>query len=1029
MRHLIGGAAALAVVFILIALPTVHTHVLPEAMCGNCHGPGILNPLVMSEEGEPFTGPDPCEPCHTNEYHIWTRSDHCRAMMRPGRTTVFSAFSPDTVEFGYRGFSTRMVSSPDGYTMIAPGPDGVTRPYPIDLVLGIRDHQVFLTKFPDGRYQVLPSTYDMQWQTWFDATDGLVVSDHTLAPDEPYYWTNRNRCWNRECFDCHLSGMRKNYDPVTNTYNTTWRDLGIDCEACHGPGRPHARLRAIDGTRDTLEADTTLVKLQDLSPVQQVEVCGQCHARKVVLAQGYQPGDDFYEFYEIGLLDDNLVMPDGRYWGMMYDMMALMQSPCYEKGQITCTHCHDGHGTKRRNDLHEFENDDQMCLPCHANHVQNPGLHAHHEPDGEGSRCRSCHIQLLPGSHMELADHTLSIPVPENTIRYNSPNACNDCHTDQTPQWSVRWLEEWYGPDRIDRWSRAEVLFKAKNLDTAAVVPLIAMLRDTSENMIWRSNAALMLGGFGDRRAIAPLMEYMTHSNTVLRTNALQSLAKFPDERVRAALRRHILTEPNSQIRLHLAGKLDFWWRDDLTAPERRIAQQSWEQYVRQATTVLGDWAEARRELAVAYSRRGEIQNAEREYTYALNIDSTDAQSEDGLAALYTQQERYADALVHARRAVVLDTASAAFRVNLAAAYMYVDSLARAEVEFRRVLETAPDMSVAGLNLAMLLQQQNRFREAHEVLRGIVAQNTRNGQAQYMLGASAMQLGMRQEAAQALSNVLALSPPPQLRQEIQQRLAAIMPPGTPLPRPDIDTNVPERVAPQALGLDPEETWPIRHWQNFTPRTTPEQVAALAIPHDISVRLDSARSWVFKADHRHLRQETRIAYGRKGLRLIDMVLVQSGAEPGHIATAGIIKGHGSAALATLMADEHAEDSLLAMAQSALDGVDTVQVRQMNGAVTALGKAYYRLARSYDHVQNYRAAIPAFIRAASFLPGTFSEAIAWFFVGTSYDRLGNRAEAVAAYARSAAHPNNSARGIRCSEHGMKHPFRFMPPFKGF
>jgi hypothetical protein len=239
LRHALWGLMGIALILFIGTLKTTHHHALPEKACTGCHGPGILRDDIMRVAGNAFTGPDACEPCHSTLYHLWTRSEHCRSMMNPGKTTVFSNFSPDTVKYSYRGFATKMISGKHGYSMVVPGPDGKERPYKIDLIVGIKDQQAFLTKFPDGRYQILPSSYDMLHQTWFDATEGIVPSDHVLKPNEDYFWTNMRRNWNRECFNCHLSGMEKNYDPFTNTYDTKWRDLGIDCEACHGPGHTH----------------------------------------------------------------------------------------------------------------------------------------------------------------------------------------------------------------------------------------------------------------------------------------------------------------------------------------------------------------------------------------------------------------------------------------------------------------------------------------------------------------------------------------------------------------------------------------------------------------------------------------------------------------------------------------------------------------------------------------------------------------------------------------------------------------------
>src|SRR4051812_49584619 len=41
------------------------------------------------------------------------------------------------------------------------------------------------------------------------------------------------------CAECHSTELRKNYDPATDSYRTSWAEIDVACEACHGPGAAH----------------------------------------------------------------------------------------------------------------------------------------------------------------------------------------------------------------------------------------------------------------------------------------------------------------------------------------------------------------------------------------------------------------------------------------------------------------------------------------------------------------------------------------------------------------------------------------------------------------------------------------------------------------------------------------------------------------------------------------------------------------------------------------------------------------------
>jgi tetratricopeptide (TPR) repeat protein len=910
--------------------------------------------------------------------------------------------------------------------MVAPGKDKQPLERQINLAVGIRDQQALLTKFPDGRYQILPTAYDIRNQTWFESSEGIVNTPHMLQSNEPFYWTNWKRTWNYDCFGCHLSGMEKNYNPDANTYDTKWRDLGIDCEACHGPGKAHARLRTVKKLWGRSVRDTTMLRLTNLTPRQQVETCGACHASKTTFALGYKPGDDWSEYYSLTLLDHDFIMPDGRYAGLIYDVIGFMQSPCYEKGGLTCITCHGGHADESSIEMRHFDHENDMCRPCHTDKVQNPNAHTFHRADGAGSKCRNCHMQVLPVSRMGIVDHTISIPTPENTIAFNSPNACQSagCHPDQSARWAIEALNRRRGANRTDRWTRAQVLFKGKTLDPAAVPGLVAMLADTNNNMIWRATAARLLGAIGDPRAVPVLRANLNAPDPLLRWQVVNSLGYFVQEpRVSIDLQQLIRRERHSQIRVAIASKLGYWWRRDLrlSPQDQELARSTWEQYVRQVNTAHTDDPIARNTLGSNYMRRGETEKAIREFQISLRIEPGSAGVERNLADAFIALERPGDALAHNLRSVELESDSPHLRDALAYTYLSLGKTQEAEREIRQTIRLNPRFAPAHVQLARLRHLQGNVREAYRSLKQAIALDKNDIEAQYLLGKASQQLNQRQEAIQAYVNVIALDELSEFGSDAKQQLSAMLYAGAPLPRPNIGSS--EQAAPSGpqRPLDPLTTWVQGSWKSYVPTTTPAQVAALAEPRTVAAALDSARSWSGWAGNAKLARATKMAYIDRAVAMLERVGRAPSLDRVNAADLRTSLGYAYAVQAGFVPRPSRKPGL-ARAQATLDRIDTTVYRGQPAKRVALGRAYYRLARAYNEAKDYHAAIPAFERAAVLVPNTFTEAISYFFVGTSYDRLGDRPRALAAYNRSAAHPYNSGRGLRCALHAQKYPFRY-------
>jgi cytochrome c553 len=131
--------------------------------------------------------------------------------------------------------------------------------------------------------------------------------------------------WNYTCAECHSTNLQKNYRAETKTYATTWSEINVSCEACHGPGSAHvvwaardARARAAEPSkglvfsmRDTSGGNWTLPpgasiakRTAPLSSRAEVETCGRCHARRGQSWLDYQYGQPLASTHRVALLDE-----------------------------------------------------------------------------------------------------------------------------------------------------------------------------------------------------------------------------------------------------------------------------------------------------------------------------------------------------------------------------------------------------------------------------------------------------------------------------------------------------------------------------------------------------------------------------------------------------------------------------------------------------------------------------------------------------------------------------------------------------
>ncbi len=494
-------------------------------------------PVPLAEQPAMMVGNAECVVCHEAAHDAWTASRHSKMVQPATAQGVRGDFSAGSLRL--RGLPYAVRRSGSRYFITESFFTGEPIEHRVDYTLGNRRIQHYLTTLEDGRVIVLPPTWDVLRREWFH---NLEIA----APDQregiiPV------QLWNKNCFGCHVSDQVKGYRPGEERYDTSWLDFGTTCERCHGPGSRHVdKYQNLD--RYGEDPDIHIVQQTRLDHETNSMVCAQCHSFRDQMAFGFSAGDSYFDYF-FPLLEytqepseDPTWYPDGKTRRFSTNTLGIWQSKCFVEGGVACTSCHiDPHRPDIERNEQLLPTNNALCTGCHEAIGADLTEHTFHAADSAGSSCVECHMpRSVTSIRAKMRDHSISIPSPRNTARYGIPNACNECHTAETPEWAVARMDEWWGGDtprraRIER--RADAYSGARELSREALDQLLAIAADPAEGPVNRANAAGHLG------------RYLTNPETHPRaTTALVDAANDPHPLVRAV----------ASLKLGESGDADF---------------------------------------------------------------------------------------------------------------------------------------------------------------------------------------------------------------------------------------------------------------------------------------------------------------------------------------------------------------------------------------------------------------------------------------------------------------------------------------
>ena len=732
-----------------------------------------------------YVGEQSCASCHAKEHAAWLGSNHQRAMQPATAKTVLGDFNGKT--FTDKGISVRFSKKGEKFIVRTAGRDGKETDFEVAYTFGVEPLQQYLIAFPDGRLQSFTVAWDTRpkaagGQRWFN-----LYPNDKIPPRDPLHWTGADQNWNYMCAGCHSTNLQKGYDAGADRYATTWTDVSVACESCHGPGSQHvdwARRKEQGATATPGGGNGLLVHFpvaqlarwamdpatgnarpaKQPAPAFEIDTCAPCHVRRSVLAPSYLPGQPLLDSYLPALLTEGLYFADGQIQGEVYEYGSFLQSKMYHSG-VTCRNCHEPHGLALR------APGNAVCAQCHLPEKYDTAKHHFHPVGSKGASCAGCHMptttyMIVDPRH----DHSLRVPRPDLSVALGTPNACNKCHADRDATWARDQVRSWYGHDASGYQDYAAALHAGRSGAAQAASALPALVSDSAPPAIARASALSLLPPYLGPQSVGVVQTALRDDDALVRRAAVGALAALPP-RERLPLVAPLLTDPVRAVRIEAAREL-VGVPTDLAGAEvsMQIARGIGE-FI-DAQQVEQERPEAHTNLCTLFGELGQLDAADAECRKAIRLRPLYTPAYVNLADLYRAHDRNQEGEKVLRDGIGVAPGDAELHHALGLLLVREKRYDAALDELQQAVQLRPDAARYGYVLGVALNSTGKTDRALQVLRAAHAQHPTDRDVLFALATISRDGGHLPEARGYARELVALAPDDASLRTLLQELEA-----------------------------------------------------------------------------------------------------------------------------------------------------------------------------------------------------------------------------------------------------------------
>lgn len=677
-----------------------------------------------------FVGNKSCLECHEIEFNNWLNSDHDNAMDTAIAENVLGDFN--NAEITTKEFTTKFYQKNNRFYVYTLGPEGKPDEFEISYTFGVRPLQQYLIAFEKGRLQCLPYAWDTQKKEWYSLNE-RVYHGQDIPPNDWLYWTNNGQNWNAMCAECHSTDLKVNYDLETREFHTTWSEINVSCEACHGPASNHIKWSEVaEDERPEIPFYGFDRKTIALDTEQLLDQCAYCHARRSSITDNGTTGDSYLNHFIPQLISSEFYHQDGQIKEEDYVFGSFTQTRMY-KSHVKCTDCHEPHSLKTK------QQGNLLCLQCHDWQDYDTEKHHFHPSTGigsdtvltengfynkgDGTQCVDCHMTggIYMGADFR-RDHSIRIPRPDVAQKTGSPDACIGCHSEKPYDWAIKNLKIWY-PNYNDSIHYGELFLQADNGNYEAFGGLINIINDTGTAAMVKAAAIQHLAQIQSFEGQKAIEELLNDSIPLVRLSATRNYYN-PDATelikavapsltdsllaIRIVAAQHLLDLDNPKLdtfQLMAFNKveneyLNFQKRTAYFASSRYnlgvyyMRQNKTKEAIHEFKTALridDQYFPAMLNLAVLYSRIGDNLKAEEWLVYTLKQDQENIEALRYLGLLKAEQKDYKQAISYMKKVVDLNPGNARIYYNLGLIYQQTGEMKNAEEALQNALNIYPE--------------------------------------------------------------------------------------------------------------------------------------------------------------------------------------------------------------------------------------------------------------------------------------------------------------------------------------------------
>jgi len=654
-------------------------------------------------------------------------------MQEANAATVLGDF--DGAKFKHYGVESTFFRRDGKFMVRTDGPDGKLADFEIGRTFGVWPLQQYLIEFPGGRYQTLGIAWDSRTkseggQRWFP-----IYPNERMDHNDQLHWTGLYQNWNLQCAACHSTNLKKGYDAASKSYKTTFSEINVACEACHGAGSRHLEWARQARAPYPPQGDKGLAILKtnwkdawkfpatDAKHSQRdkpadaaaMNTCAACHARRSTLIETGTPGAPLEDTHRLALLTAPNYYADGQQREEVYVWSSFLQTEMHQKG-VTCMDCHDAHSLKLRAE------GNALCVRCHNAAAFDTDKHHFHKAGTAGAQCVGCH---MPAQNYMVVDarrdHGIRVPRPDLSPSLGSPNACTQCHAGRKAEWAAAAMDQWYGKAWRARPQYGSTLHAAATQGAKSMASLFALANDPAAPAIVRATAATLAQPYVNSGNLPALRNLLAHTDPTLRIAVLGLLEPF-EPAVRAQAAAPLLADPVRGVRIEAARILADVPDDRLSPDQRGNRDKAMNEYAESLRQDF-DWPAANVSFGNLRMRQGRSGEAIAAYERALSLDARFAGAYVNLADAYRQLGREAESEKVLRRGLALLPRGADLHHALGLLLVRKGDKAAALRELAAAAKLAPDSARYSYVYAVGLHSAGRRGEALAALRAADARH------------------------------------------------------------------------------------------------------------------------------------------------------------------------------------------------------------------------------------------------------------------------------------------------------------------